>query len=195
MEISQWEYWNHLFCRKVSFLTDPHCRFRGVGQGVNQTYLMFHKISPHWLSRNYTYCKHTSHVEYTYLFCLVDVFFESFNFTFRYIDDVLSINNSRLGDFVDRIYLIELEIKDTTDTARTVSYIDLHLDLTVRTGKERNFTIKERISIFPLWTSIDMLYVATFQQHLHMEYISMIVLPFGGYFQWYKCVALSFLQT
>jgi hypothetical protein len=30
----------------------------------------------------------------------------SFNFTFRYIDDVLSLNNSRFGDFVDRIYHI-----------------------------------------------------------------------------------------
>ena len=39
-----------------------------------------------------------------------------FNFTFRYIDDVLSLNNSRFGDFVDRIYSIEFEIKDTTDT-------------------------------------------------------------------------------
>jgi hypothetical protein len=29
----------HLFCRKVSFLTDPHCRFRGLGQGMKQTYL------------------------------------------------------------------------------------------------------------------------------------------------------------
>jgi hypothetical protein len=28
----------------------------------------------------------------------------SFNFTFHYIDDVLSLNNSRFGDFVDRIY-------------------------------------------------------------------------------------------
>jgi hypothetical protein len=32
----------------------------------------------------------------------------SFNFTFRYIDDVFSLNNSRFGDFVDRIYPIEL---------------------------------------------------------------------------------------
>jgi hypothetical protein len=38
----------------------------------------------------------------------------SFNFTFRYIYDVLSLKNSRFGDFVDRIYPIELEIKDTT---------------------------------------------------------------------------------
>jgi hypothetical protein len=34
----------------------------------------------------------------------------SFNFTVRYIDDVLSLNNPRLGDFVDLIYPIELEI-------------------------------------------------------------------------------------
>jgi hypothetical protein len=27
------------FCRKVSFLIDPHCRFRDVGQGMKQTYL------------------------------------------------------------------------------------------------------------------------------------------------------------
>ena len=52
----------------------------------------------------------------------------SFNFTFRYKDDVLSLNNSRFGDFVDRIYPIELEIKDTTDTDRSASYLDLHLE-------------------------------------------------------------------
>ena len=52
-----------------------------------------------------------------------------FNFTFRYIDGILSLNNSRFGDFVDRIYLIELEIKDTTDTDRYVSYLDLHLEI------------------------------------------------------------------
>jgi hypothetical protein len=53
----------------------------------------------------------------------------SFNFTFRYIDEVLSLNNSRFCEFVDRIYPIELEIKDTTDTDRSASYLDLHLDL------------------------------------------------------------------
>jgi len=46
----------------------------------------------------------------------------SLNFTFRYIDDILLLNNSnRFGGFVDRIYLDELEIKDTTDTARSAS--------------------------------------------------------------------------
>jgi hypothetical protein len=47
----------------------------------------------------------------------------------RYIDDVLSLNNSRFGDFVDRIYPIEFEIKDTTDTDRSASYLDLHLEI------------------------------------------------------------------
>jgi hypothetical protein len=39
----------------------------------------------------------------------------------RYIDDVISLNNYKFGDFVDRIYPIELEIKVTTDTARSAS--------------------------------------------------------------------------
>ena len=49
------------------------------------------------------------------------------NFAFRYIDYVhkLSLNNSRFDDFVDRTYLIELEIKDTTDTDRSASYLGL----------------------------------------------------------------------
>ena len=33
------------------------------------------------------------------------------------------------GDFVDRIYPIKLEIKDTTDTDRSASYLDLHLEI------------------------------------------------------------------
>ena len=53
----------------------------------------------------------------------------SFNFTFRY--DVLTINNSRFGDFVDHIYHIELEIKDTTDKDKSASYLyhDIHLNI------------------------------------------------------------------
>ena len=53
----------------------------------------------------------------------------SFTSTFRYIDDVLSLNNSKFGDYVDRIYPIELEIKDTTDTVKSASYLDLHLEI------------------------------------------------------------------
>ena len=34
-----------------------------------------------------------------------------------------------MGDFVDLIYHIELAIKDTTDTDRSASYLDLHLEI------------------------------------------------------------------
>ena len=53
----------------------------------------------------------------------------SFNFTFRYIDGVLSLNNCKFGDFIDRSYPIEPEIKDTTDIARCTSYLDIHLSI------------------------------------------------------------------
>jgi hypothetical protein len=43
---------------------------------------------------------------------------------FGYKDDVLSLN-----DFVDSIYPIEPEINYTTDTDRSTSYLDLHLEI------------------------------------------------------------------
>ena len=39
-----------------------------------------------------------------------------FNKTFRYIDDLLSINNCNFGNFVNKIYPPELELKNTTVT-------------------------------------------------------------------------------
>jgi hypothetical protein len=51
----------------------------------------------------------------------------SFNFTFRYIDDVLSLNNSRFGDFIDRIYLW-LSLKYRIPH-RFASYLDLQLEI------------------------------------------------------------------
>ena len=55
----------------------------------------------------------------------------SFNIHVPLYRYVLLLNNSRFGDFVDRIpvYPIELEIKDTTDTDRSASYLDLHLEI------------------------------------------------------------------
>ena len=52
---------------------------------------------------------------------------KSFNFTYRYIDDVLAINNPKFKDYLDIIYPPELEIKDTTDSAIQTSYLDLSL--------------------------------------------------------------------
>ena len=52
----------------------------------------------------------------------------SFCFTYRYIDDVLSINNPKFGNYIDDIYPAELEIKDTTDADHRASYLDLSDD-------------------------------------------------------------------
>jgi hypothetical protein len=48
----------------------------------------------------------------------------AFNFTYRYIDDALSINNSRFVEFLPLIYPPELEIKETTDTASSASFLN-----------------------------------------------------------------------
>ena len=55
-------------------------------------------------------------------------FVVTFNSTFRYIDDVLSINNSNFHSYVDSIYPGELEIKDTTESVSSVSYLDVLLE-------------------------------------------------------------------
>ena len=92
---------------------------------------------------------------------------QSFNFTFRYMDDVLLLSN-----FVYRMYPIELE-KNGYHRHRYVCFHTL--------------TVRRR-----LWTKPDdnrdylnfhtfHLYVATFQQHLRMGYISL---------SWYDILAL-----
>jgi hypothetical protein len=66
------------------------------------------------------------------------------------------------------------ELKDTTDTDRSASYLDVHFKIDSEGAVKNETTTKEMISISPLWTFH--LYVATFQQHLHMEYISIFPL-------------------
>ena len=47
-----------------------------------------------------------------------------FNFTYRYIDDVLSINNPDFENYLGQMYPPELEIKDTTESDTSASYLD-----------------------------------------------------------------------
>ena len=53
---------------------------------------------------------------------------------FRYIDDVLSLSNSKFDDFVDRINPIELEIKDAIVQIGLLHTATCSLKLTVRSG-------------------------------------------------------------
>ena len=48
-----------------------------------------------------------------------------FNRTFRYIDDLLTINNS---DYISKIYRNELELKQTTEGHGKCSYLDLNIN-------------------------------------------------------------------
>jgi hypothetical protein len=46
------------------------------------------------------------------------------NSSFHYIDDVLSLNNYRFIDYLHIFYPNKLEVKDTTDTQNSASYIE-----------------------------------------------------------------------
>ena len=52
---------------------------------------------------------------------------QQFNFTYRYIDDVLSLKNTKFAEYLEFIYLHELEIKETTEAAASSSYLDCYL--------------------------------------------------------------------
>ena len=52
-----------------------------------------------------------------------------FKSTYRYIDDVLSINNPEFENYLGQMYPVELEIKDTTESNRFASYMDLRLSI------------------------------------------------------------------
>jgi len=53
---------------------------------------------------------------------------QSFSYTFRYIGDVLSLNNKSFSNFLHLIYLVELVVKDTTDSPKLASNLDLFLE-------------------------------------------------------------------
>ena len=75
---------------------------------------------------------------------------QSFNFSFRYIDDVLSLNNERFGDYLHLIYPSELEVKDTTDTPKSASYLDLHLEIDDRGQLKTKLYDKRDDFTFPI---------------------------------------------
>ena len=52
---------------------------------------------------------------------------KNFNLTFRYIDDLLSVNNKYFKAYLHEIYPNELELKETTGSNETCSYLDLAL--------------------------------------------------------------------
>ena len=64
---------------------------------------------------------------------------KSFNFTFRYIDDLITVQNKYIKDAVKDIYPPTLELKETTDSPDGTSYLDLYL------FKDKNGLISRRL--------------------------------------------------
>ena len=52
-----------------------------------------------------------------------------FNFTYRYIYDVLSINDPDFENYLGQMYPAELEIKNTTESKTSASYFDLIMSI------------------------------------------------------------------
>ena len=57
---------------------------------------------------------------------------QQFNFTYRYIDDVLSMKNTKFAEYLEIIYSRDFEIKETTETAASFSYLDCYLYINSR---------------------------------------------------------------
>ena len=64
-----------------------------------------------------------------------------FSNTFRYIDDLFSINNVDFGNYISAIYPPELQLTDTSTSSTEVCYLDTH----IKTGDR---TTPFRISIY-----------------------------------------------
>ena len=75
-----------------------------------------------------------------------------FNFTYRYIDDVLSINNPDFENYLGQMYPPELEIKDTTENNTSASYLDCSCQSVGTVNFALPFTTNVTISISILQT-------------------------------------------
>ena len=76
-----------------------------------------------------------------------------FNRTFRYIDDLLTLNNPGFCTFIDQIYPKELKLKRTTEGSDNCSYLDLKIS--IEAGRyttdlyDKRETFKFKIVNFP----------------------------------------------
>ena len=54
---------------------------------------------------------------------------KTFSYTFRYIDDLLAVNNPNFENEIGNIYPPQLELKKTTENEGRLSYLDLELSI------------------------------------------------------------------
>ena len=90
-----------------------------------------------------------------------------FNFTYRYIDDILSINNPEFENYLGQMYFVELEIKDTTENNTSASYLDLLLSI----GRDFTLPFMTNVTILISTSQIFRSWVAIFQPRPPMAYL------------------------
>jgi hypothetical protein len=95
----------------------------------------------------------------------------SLNYTFRYIDDVLSINNHNFHYYVHMIYPDELEIKDITEYNKSASYLNISLNIDSN-GRLATSLYDKHMMILTLQPSAFLFYVVTYHFYLLIVCIS-----------------------
>ena len=78
---------------------------------------------------------------------------QQFNFTYKYIHDVLSLKNTNFAEHLEVIYSRELEIKETTERRLQLpSYIWIVICILTMESLLQGFTTSGMTLIFPLLT-------------------------------------------
>ena len=115
-----------------------------------------------------------------------------FNFTYRYIDDVLSINNPDFENYLGQMYPPELEIKDTTESNTSASYLDLLLSID-RDGQLRTSLYDKRddcnfhITKFPVPEQQHPIFARLWCFYLKTHPIRQGLLPLMNVLFWGRC--------
>jgi len=79
---------------------------------------------------------------------------QTFNYTFRYTDAILSLNNKNwwISNFLHLIYPVELVVKDKTGSPNSAFYLDLYLEHDSNGTWQPNFMINVTILTIPFST-------------------------------------------
>ena len=96
---------------------------------------------------------------------------QQFNFTYRYIDDVLSLKNTKFAEYLEFVYPRELEIKETTETAASSLYLDCYLYID-NGSLQLGFTTSGMTSILPLLTFHSWAVISLLHQHTAFKFHS-----------------------
>ena len=69
---------------------------------------------------------------YSYEAEFIQVLLRNNKKVFRYVDNVLSLNDPTFSEHLNQIYPSEPEVKETTDSTKSALYLDLFLEIDKR---------------------------------------------------------------